>query len=469
MFLSITTTYQPATDFGYLLHKHPDRVQAFKVSGGTAHVFYPVATESACQVALLLDVNPIELVRGMRRQPTADQYVNDRPYTANSFLSTAISGVFSSALNGRCPERPELVTTPLPLVAEFSALRVLGGYEVLRRVFEPLGYTLEAEALALDPAFPDWGASAYFAVRLTHTVPLQDLLTHLYILLPVFDYEKHYWTTQTDVETLLAKGERWLRNHPEREWITRRYLRHGGKLVRSALEQLEPETAASRAEMAEEPESETLARTNALHEQRLEAVARELKNSGAASVIDLGCGDGRLLQILQKDAQFRQLAGADVSYSALQKARRRLFPHDDATPRQQERIKLFQTALTYRDDRLHGYDAAALVEVIEHLDEERLPALEKSVFGIARPHTIVVTTPNAEYNVRFDEFRPAAANITGQALRHADHRFEWTRDEFEHWCENVAAEYGYTVRYFDVGEVDAEVGAITQMAVFAKI
>ena len=118
MLLTITTTYQPATDLGYLLHKHPDKCQSFELSFGQAHVFYPEASLEKSTVALLLEINSIELVRGKAgsrsREGTLAHYVNDRPYAASSFLSVAISSVFGTALSGRCKTHPELVTQPIP-------------------------------------------------------------------------------------------------------------------------------------------------------------------------------------------------------------------------------------------------------------------------------------------------------------------------------------------------------------------
>src|SRR5436190_17920500 len=148
MLLTITNTKPPATDLGYLLHKNPSRVQSFELSFGKAHVFYPEATENRCVAALLLDVDPVGLVRS-RRGPAGeggllDQYVNDRPYVASSFMSVAIAQVFGSALSGRSKDRPELVETPLPLEARLSVLPCRGGEGFLRRLFEPLGYDVTA-------------------------------------------------------------------------------------------------------------------------------------------------------------------------------------------------------------------------------------------------------------------------------------------------------------------------------------
>ncbi len=465
MLLTLTTDHAPATDLGYLLHKNPARAQSFTLSFGQAHVFYPEASEGRCTAALLLDVDPVALVRGARRGTgrTLAQYVNDRPYVASSYLSVAIAQVFGSALGGRCKDRPELVETPLPLTATLEVVPSRGGEEFLRRLFEPLGYAVSAVPHPLDPTFPDWGQSAYFSVTLTATVRLSDLLSHLYVLIPTLDAGKHYGIGDDEVEKLIAKGEGWLANHPEKEAIVRGYLKGRRSLVRDALEQLtEAESpGVDDLEAIHNHEEERVERKLSLHDQRLSAVLSALKGSGAKRVLDLGCGEGKLLALLLKDTQFTDILGMDVSYRSLEVAQDRLHL-DRMPPKQRERITLMQGSLIYRDARLSGYDAAAVVEVIEHLDAPRLAAFGRALFEFARPQIVAVTTPNAEYNPKFETL-PA-----GQ-FRHKDHRFEWTRTEFKAWAGGIGARFGYTARFLPLGPEDADVGAPSQMAIFERV
>ena len=466
MLLTITTTYTPATDLGYLLHKNPARAQSFDLSFGQAHVFYPEATNERCTAALLLDIDPVALVRGSQGRGgagrTLAQYVNDRPYVASSFLSVAIAQVLGSALGGRCKERPEAVQIALPLEARLDVVPSRGGEEFLRRLFEPLGYAVQVEPYMLDTQFPDWGQSPYFSVTLTATVRLADLLTHLYVLIPTLDEGKHYAIGDDEVEKLIQKGESWLAGHPEKETIVRRYLKHRRSLVRDALEQLtQPEQPeADDAEERHDREEESVERKISLHEQRLGAVLAVLKASGAHRVLDLGCGAGRLLSLLLGERQFQHILGMDVSYRSLEDAQDKL-RLDRLPPTQRERITLIHGSLIYRDKRLEGYDAAAVVEVIEHLDPPRLSAFERALFEFAKPGTVVITTPNAEYNPKFETL-PA-----GQ-FRHKDHRFEWTRAEFQAWAGCISKRFGYAVRFLPIGPEDAEVGAPSQMAVLER-
>jgi 3' terminal RNA ribose 2'-O-methyltransferase Hen1 len=465
MLLTITTTRAPATDLGWLLHKHPDKVQSFDLAFGRAHVFYPEAAEDRCTAALVLDVDPVGLARAHRTagNERLAQYVNDRPYVASSFLSVAIAQVLGSALSGNSKEKPELAETPLPLTARLTAVPCRrGGEAFLRKLFEPLGYAVTATRHPLDDRFPEWGASPYFTVGLAATVRLADLLSHLYVLVPVLDDEKHYWVSHDEVDKLLRHGAGWLATHPEKEQIAARYLRRQGKLVKSALATLAPEDASDPDETAAERDlaEERLEARVSLHERRLAAVLSVLRACGARRVLDLGCGEGKLLRLLAADPRFTQVVGVDVSVRSLEIARQRLDrlrvpgPHAD-------RVTLLHGALTYRDARLDGFDAAAVVEVIEHLDPPRLGAFARALFGAARPGVVVLTTPNREYNVRFE-------SLPAGAFRHADHRFEWTRAEFAAWCGGVCAAFGYTVRIDPLGDADAGAGAPSQMAVFAR-
>jgi len=480
MLLTITTTHQPATDLGFLLAKHPDRVQEFTQSFGNAYVFYPEASSARTTVALLLEVDPVGLVR-TRRGPSGeggalDQYVNDRPYVGSSFLSVAIADVFRSALQGKSRERPELADTAIPLQARLPVLPCRGGEPFLRSLFEPLGYEVIATSLPLampgrdrsglpdvDPNEPADDRSQYFDVTLRATTTLQSLLSHLYVLVPVLDDQKHYWVSDDEVDKLLRAGEGWLVAHPERDAIARRYLRRRENLVRDAIERLTAEEDPSVDDRAPNADAEEaiVERTVSLNEQRLATVLAVLRGSGARRVIDLGCGEGRLLKLLLDDRQFEEIVGMDVSYRSLEIASNRL-RLERMPERQRQRIRLIHGSLMYRDTRLTGYDAAAVVEVIEHLDPPRLAAFERVLFEFARPRTVAITTPNAEYNVRWP-------TLPAGRFRHRDHRFEWTRAQFTTWASQVAARFGYDGRFVSVGPDDPEVGSPTQMCVFTRV
>ena len=466
MLLTIATTHRPATDLGYLLHKNPARAQTFELAFGKAHVFYAEATEERCEAALLLDVDPVGLVRGGGGRGLLADYVTDRPYVASSFMSVAIARVFGSALGGRSKDRPELAATPLPLEATVAALPCRGGEAVVRRLFEPLGYCVRVDASA-----DDGGAEPrrYRNLSLEAKLPLADLLAHLYVLIPVLDNDKHYWVGDGEVEKLIARGGDWLAKHPEREFITRRYLKRRPTLTAEALRRLGDESEGDDADSsgvetapatAGKDREQALERPARLNDLRLAAVVGALRDADAVTVLDLGCGEGRLIKALLPVRQFQRIVGVDAAVRTLEIAVRRL-KLARLPAAEQDRVELLHGALTYRDRRLQGFDAAAVVEVIEHLPPARLRAFEQALFRFARPKTVVVTTPNREYNVLF----PA---LEAGRLRHPDHRFEWTRAEFADWAGRVAEAWGYAVAFHTVGEVHAEHGAPTQMAVFQR-
>jgi 3' terminal RNA ribose 2'-O-methyltransferase Hen1 len=465
--LTLSTTYRPATDLGFLLHKNPARQHSTEFGFGTAHVLYPQADPERCTAALIVGVDPVGLVRGRRDTPggfALAHYVNDRPYAASSFLAVALAKVFSTAMTGRCKDRPELAAVPIPVEITLPVLPCRGGEPVLQRLFAPLGYQVEASPIALDAEFPSWGDSHYLSVRLTAPARMQDVLEHLYVLLPVLDDDKHYWVGPDEVDKLLRRGSGWLAAHPDRELIADRYLRHDRQLTSEALSRLaegegdaaDPDQVAAQRDAAEEAIEAPIR----LSEQRLEAVTAAILASGARRVLDLGCGSGRLTAALLKQPAIDLVVGLDVSSRAVELAARRLHV-DRMPPHQRDRVQLLHGSLTYRDRRLQGFDAAAVMEVVEHLDPSRLGSFERVLFGHARPATVVLTTPNVEYNVRFEDL-PAGT------LRHRDHRFEWTRPQFECWAGQAAGRHGYQVAFAGIGPDDPEAGSPTQMAVFSR-
>ncbi|MBI1271098.1 3' terminal RNA ribose 2'-O-methyltransferase Hen1 [bacterium] len=485
MLLTIENTRkgEDARELGYLLQKHPDRLQSFELAFGQCHIFYPEASNERCRAALLLEIDPVKLVRGSGGKSKGDaplaQYVNDRPYVASSLMSVALGKVFRSAMNGQCKDMPQLAETALPLTIELSAVPVKGGEPFLQAVFEPLGYEVEAERLPLDERFSEWGESRLFQIRLKTDAKLKDVLNHLYVLIPVLDREKHYYVGAEEIEKLLRRGEQWLKDHPLSQVIATRYLRNKKSLAALALERLaesenekqngdEGESGTANDATAQNTagteksvgQEEALEKKLSLNEVRMDTVVERLKDLGVRRVADLGCGEGKLLSRLVHDFFFQEIVGMDVSIRSLEIAERRL-KLDRMPERKAQRLKLLHGSLMYRDSRLNNFDAATCIEVIEHLDVPRLNAFEKVVFGQARPSYVLITTPNREYNKLFESLEEGR-------FRHSDHRFEWSRAEFRSWSKDICQRFGYSVDYFDVGTADPELGPPTQMGVFCR-
>ena len=323
-----------------------------------------------------------------------------------------------------------------------------------KEIFDPLGYTVEAQVL------DETGRRGIYDLRIAAEIKLSELLNHLYVLVPVLDNSKHWWIDKDEIEKLLAKGEGWLPDHPAKELITRRALKHRRALVYQALERLAEDVVEDEEERVVEQPEEALEKPIRLHDLRLDTVAATLKEANASRVLDLGCGEGKLIRRLIKERGIKEIVGVDPSVRTLEIAARRL-RLDQAGDAMRERVKLQMGSLTYGDRRWQGFDAACLVEVVEHVDEPRLSALELSLFGDAKPDMVIVTTPNREYNALFEGMEEGT-------LRHPDHRFEWTRAEFETWGQRVAETYGYDVRFEPLGPLDEKLGGPSQMAVFSE-
>lgn len=460
MLLTITYEGSNARDLGYLLHKNPDRPQQFELTYGKAYVFYPEAGDEKTTAALLLDIDPLDLAKGKlgSRDGGLFDYVNDRPYASTSFMSTALSKVFGTAMSGTCRKKPDLVNEKLKLTARIYALRDNRNEMLAKLLFEPLGYEVKTERKLLDEKFPEWGVSPYIDLTISGNVKLSDLLNHLYVLIPVFDRQKHYYYNEDEIRKLLDHGKGWLEDHPQKKLIARRYLAKRKAYARKALDVLTPEEIIGETENdSEDDEKEEKVPLNT---QRLEAVLNEVIRSGAASVIDLGCGEGRLTRMLLDQQQIRKVTAADVSIAVLEKAAHRL-KIDRMPPYRKNKLNLIQASLTYKDSRFNYHDCACLVEVLEHIDPARIPALEKIVFAYAGPKTVIVTTPNREYNVNYE-------HLNENSLRHPDHRFEWDREEFRQWTQHICETFNYSCEIKSIGEYDIITGTPTQMGVFSR-
>lgn len=467
MLLTISTTNwsgHPATDLGYLLVKHPERIRSVDATFGKAHCFFPEASEDRCTAAVVLEIDPVKLVRRGKAETIFD-YVSDRPYVSSSFMCVAISTLFGTSMQGVCKDKPELLDDPLPLEAKVFSVPVKARRDredLLRKLFEPLGYVVEVENLPLNQNFPEWGTSHYFNITLRGNVRVKDLLNHLYVLIPVLEGEKHYAVREFEVDKLERHGAGWLDSHPMREAIMARYLEYKRNLVNDAQNRIPeaptPDEDGVEAEEGDGVDAEReIERTLPLWKSRILAVKDILAKEKVTSAVELGCGDGKVLASVasekSSEKKIEKLAGMDVSMRSLRIASDRL--------RRAGRldVPLYHGALTYRDERLEGFDAVILMEVIEHLEPHRLDAAMQVVFGEIRPRIAVLSTPNRAYNVRF-KFP------LHNGLRHRDHRFEFTTKEFILWCGEVAKKFGYDVSVGPVGDEDPEVGPPSLIATF---
>ena len=428
MILTISTTRKPADDLGYLLHKHPGKTQSFDLSAGTAHVFYTESNADRCTAALLLDIDPVKLVRGAGTM--IQDYVNDRPYVSSSLMSVAIGRVFGTAMNGTCKDRPEAAKTPMPLTATAAAVPCRSD-DLLERLFKPLGYSVTTTD---GPRHE--GEGRYWNLTLEATTTLSTLLKHIYVMLPVADNRKHYWFGDAEIENLMRKGSGWLDAHPEKALILRRFLGHRKSLTAEAGRRLDaenrpetPDEEVPRGDGAPERETPNLHRTAARVDRR--DAGRRQRRLCSGPRVRRGKAAPPLDRESPLHAPHRRRPVGPIARD------RPAAPEEGPGGREPGRVKLIQSALTFRDSRIEDHDAAVLVEVIEHIEPQRLDTVEEVLFGCAKPRVVIMTTPNREYNPLFEGLREGA-------LRHRDHKFEWTRAEFKAWAEKAASRYGYT-------------------------
>ena len=429
MFVSVATSHRPATDLGFLLHKHPDRLHTADLGFGRATMGYPRADEEGCEFVLALDVDPVALVTAGGDAAVTD-YVSPRPYAASSFVSVAISRCLGTALNGRSKERQALADVAIPLectVAPFPTRDPTGG--AVRRAFEPLGWDVDLLWPDGDADAP--GARSHATLRLVGEARVRDLLSHLYVLLPALGGDKHYWISGDEVDKLVAKGGEWLRDHPERDAIVRGYMARHRPLGDEAVRALDGDDAPF-------PHRPRFGRP--LHDRRHDVAVDLVRSTGAVRVADVGCSDGVLAVRLAVETPAREVIAVDPDPAALRRVRRRL---EDAPSDARAKVRPMHGALGYGDRRLNDVDLVALLEVVEHLDPDRV---DPAVDGLmdSRPRRVVVTTPNRAYNAFY--------GMDPEALRHPDHRFEWTRDEFVAWAERVAERHGYAVEHGGIGD-----------------
>jgi 3'' terminal RNA ribose 2''-O-methyltransferase Hen1 len=446
VYLSIATTRPKAADLGFILYKHPDRVfrsDSSRNKNLKAVGFYPEAGDERCEFVLLVEVDPVERVRGLAWNGGIAQYVEPLPFLASSYMSQAISLCLRSAMNGIVSSKDPSEDARLramavehwPLEIKVSPIRTSPA--LIERMFQPLGWEVTIDSMPLDVPGVERD-NALHTVTLKGSSTVQDALTQLYVLLPALDPVRHYFYDEAEVAKLLEKSRNWLETHPARNLIVGRYLSKSRELREAAMSQFE--------EAVEAPQEAAI--EVSAHSARHMRIAEAVSAMGDVRIVDLGCGEGKLLSRLAFLPGKIEIVGVEPSLRDLEKARKNL----SRNPARQmdPRVKLRHGSIAYADDSLRNFDVAILSEVIEHIDPERLDHAERCVFGFMKPEVVIVTTPNAGFNTVF--------GLSDGEFRHRDHRFEWSVDEATDWCRRVAATYGYEFEIDGAGGYDENVG-----------
>lgn len=466
MLFTLTCTGPHAPRLPELFNRNPQELHTVTLSAGRVHLFFPELTSERVTAAFLLDLEPAGVERrprgGMHAPKLVADILHDRAYISSATLISALGPLLEPILEPCGKTARAGCQQSLPLEAHLHAVTCRrGGVALLQRLFVPLGFELHAEPLV--PMAQQGGGSYVWQLVLKRECPLQVFLRHLYLLTAVMDDDAPEWEREDEAERLLTLGETWLSDHPEQAWILERGRSIRRRLLHPGLEPLLSMAGERPVDRLRALEPGLEARLEAglnLVSRRLQAVVRVLEQQRISRVGDLGCGEGRLLKELLARPQFKRIVGLDVAVECLERASRRL-RLDQLPEAQADRVQLLHGSVLYYDKRLEGLEALTLLEVLEHIDPEKLPLVEEVLFEGLRPPLVIVTTPNQSFNGRLEGL------LAGQ-LRHSDHRFEWTREQARRWAEGVSYRHSYRFQLEELGERDLEVGAPTVMVIFQR-
>jgi 3' terminal RNA ribose 2'-O-methyltransferase Hen1 len=443
------------------------------MSFGEGYVYFQENPQGDNSLSLLVDVDPLATVQGRGQLSHMDGlYVNDRAYVPSSLLTSALTKAFGTALSGRCKERPELASTPIDWTVSVPVVTSDWRTEILWSLFGPLGYEVRMAHVEREghrSSHPDV-ASDLTGVKLCTTATMREVLSHLVVLIQVLDQDNHRWLDEQDLDPFMRRVEGWLPEHPYGMFILKRALKHQKHLIKAVIAKFpaivdsQARISSINSEMWDASQLEEYAdQPLSLNRQRFAVVQELIERLQPRSLVDLGCGDGSFIGFLANGAllhPMERIIGMDVSASELARAKTRM-EHLSSLPGRRTPVEWLLGSLLYRDPRIKGLDMAILIEVIEHIDPWRLPALERQVFGEGGYASIVVTTPNREFNLIYGLSEE-------HSLRHRDHRFEWTRQEFQEWVQKIASQYGYEWQIQGIGTVSLDHGSPSQMVLFQK-
>ncbi|MGI2326725.1 3' terminal RNA ribose 2'-O-methyltransferase Hen1 [Planococcus sp. YIM B11945] len=445
MQLTIRASGDNVKAVSYLLSKNPNNLYERNHKGHLVRLFYSKFTDEEMEVTIFVTPDPIELIQNKSNSFDITHYINDREFAVSSIFCSFIRSALGTALNGQPKEEyAEWVPYQFPFTIEFGPVASALSDRQLKDLFEPMGYEVGIARPDIHYSFDLKEKSSVRTLTLNGKQTLQNSLRHLFVLIPVIDNYKHYYIDEKEIEKLERYGEGWLENHPLRDLIYRQALRF--KEVYSLVE----------SSNEEEKKAEPLRKAR-LNELRYDKIVEMAKQLSPTSIVDFGSGEGKLAVQLGFLNGVRKVLAVEPSQTATAKAIKRFEKvRDQANFIEPETL---WGSLYYFDERLKGKDLMILCEVIEHIDEERLPKAFDTILNSYAPTSLIVTTPNREYNEIYD---------MDDHFRHDDHRFEWTRQEFRDWCTARNHHGHYELEFMGIGEEDLQQGFPTQMCVFKR-
>jgi len=424
MQLSIYTKNPHARAISHLLAKNPATVYERQVKGHAVRFVYHKMTDDELYASIFVTPDSLALVKDNEAFDIT-HYINDREFAVSTIFLSLIRSALGTALNGKPKEEYiQFAAMDFPFTFEFGPISSRLTDEEIRNIWEPLGYEVTINTMT--------DAKRARFLTLTNTITLKKALQQIFILIPVMDDYKHYFIDEAERERLENYGEGWLETHPMREFIYKKALR---------FKQLY---------MSEE-ENEQKVNKPSLNTRRYETIADAVTALKPKTVIDMGAGEGKLSMLLAQIDSITNLYSVDPSNHALARMQKRFADQQFAAA---PIIKW--GSLYYEDKEFTEADVFILCEVIEHIDEERLPQIMHLITQNYTPKHLIITTPNAEYNTVYEL----------EVMRHDDHRFEWDRKQFEAWCKAVAP--NYDLQFEGIGSVHEQYGAPTQMCIMTR-
>lgn len=444
MQLSLNVKGNGAEAVSYLLAKNPNNLYERDEKGFKVRSVYSVFTKEEVKYLIYVKPDPIDLVRSSPQVYDISHYINDREFAVSSLFVSAIRKALGTALNGKPQEEyVQWVEHRFDMEVAFGPIATDLPDGELAELFKPIGYNVEIKRAASTLRSK---SSALF-ITLTGKQTIQNLLKHLFILIPVIDNYKHYFIDEREIEKVDRYGEGWLDAHPLKQFIVKRALRFQNLIRQSKFYDRERHNQENR-------ETKKI-RLNELRYEKIVDFIRTIPKRD--TVVDLGAGEGKLSVKLGYLDGVKEILSVEPSNKSRVRAIQR-FEEAEGTDGFTLPTSL-AGSLFYFDDRLVNKDIMVLCEVIEHIDEYRIPKMMEAIFRSYQPRVLIVTTPNQEYNVIYD---------MDETMRHHDHRFEWTRDDFQENCEQWIKESPYYIQFEGIGEEHPEYGTPTQMAIFRR-
>ncbi|TDL78499.1 3' terminal RNA ribose 2'-O-methyltransferase Hen1 [Peribacillus frigoritolerans] len=445
MQLTIKATGDNVKAISYLLSKNPNNLYERNHKGHLVRLFYSKFEETELEVTIFVTPDPIDLVKNNSNSYDITHYINDREFAVSSLFCSFIRSALGTALNGQPKEEySEWVNYRFSFQFEFGPVVSSLSDKQLKDLFEPIGYEVAISRPDIEYSFEMKDKSSARSICLKGMKTLQNGLRQLFVLIPVIDNYKHYYIDDKEIEKLERYGEGWLEDHPKRDYIYRQSLRF--KEIFSIVEN----------KKTEEKKEEKIEKVR-LNDLRYEKIIDFVNQMKPRSIVDFGSGEGKLSVRLGFADGVKEIMAVEPSQSATLKAIERF-----DKVKNKEKFVVPETiwgSLFYYDERLKGKDVMILCEVIEHIDEFRLPKVLDTILHDYQPNALIITTPNREYNEIYD---------MEDHFRHNDHRFEWTRAEFRHWCEERNHRKIYDLQFEGIGEEHDRHGFPTQMCVFVR-